>query len=60
VFLFDIPFPFQLPHFYFYLDGDFGGMAVVADSPQFSNLVASARGTQGTALTLVELCGFYH
>lgn len=54
--------PFLLQsHVVLFLGGwCFWGMAVIADSPQFSNLVASAIAAEvkGTALTLVNCIGF--
>jgi len=54
------PFLFHLPYFLFLLGWGLWGMAVVADSPQCSNLVASAAPIElrGTALTLVNCLGF--
>ncbi|MEP3209563.1 MAG: MFS transporter [Maribacter sp.] len=51
---------FQLPTSLFLLGWCLWGMAVTADSPQFSNLVASAIPAElkGTGLTLVNCVGF--
>ena len=54
------PLLFQLPNILFLFGWGLWGMAVVADSPQCSNLVASAvpKELKGTALTLVNCLGF--
>jgi len=54
------PFLFQLPSFLFLSGWCLWGMAVTADSPQFSNLVAGAipNELKGTGLTLVNCMGF--
>ena len=54
------PLLFQLPPVFFLIGWGLWGMAVTADSPQFSNLVAGAVPTElkGTALTLVNSIGF--
>lgn len=54
------PLLFGLPPSLFLTGWCLWGMAVTADSPQFSNLVASAVPTElkGTALTLVNCIGF--
>jgi len=51
---------FQMPTSIFLLGWCLWGMAVTADSPQFSNLVASAIPAElkGTGLTLVNCIGF--
>lgn len=53
-------FMFQLPPFLFYGFLLIWGMAVIADSPQFSTLVAqrAPRDSTGTALTIVNAIGF--
>lgn len=54
------PVLFQAPTFFFLAGWCFWGMAVTADSPQFSNLVAGAlpHELKGTGLTLVNCIGF--
>ncbi|MDH5597484.1 MAG: MFS transporter [Cyclobacteriaceae bacterium] len=54
------PLLFNLPDFFFYLYLFIWGFAVVADSPQFSTLVAQTAPKEftGTALTLVNSIGF--
>lgn len=54
------PLLFQLPPYLFLFGWCLWGMAVTADSPQFSNLVASAVAPEfkGTGLTLVNCIGF--
>jgi MFS family permease len=54
------PFLFNLPFFLFLIFLIFWGMAVVADSPQFSTLVAQNAPIEfkGTALTIVNCIGF--
>ncbi len=54
------PLLFQIPSSLFLLGWCLWGMAVTADSPQFSNLVASAIPAEfkGTGLTLVNCIGF--
>ncbi len=54
------PLFFQLPPSLFLVGWCLWGMAVIADSPQFSNLVASAIPAElkGTGLTLVNCIGF--
>lgn len=54
------PLLFQLPSSMFLLGWCLWGMAVTADSPQFSNLVAAAIPAElkGTGLTLVNCIGF--
>lgn len=54
------PFLFELPIVVFLIGWCLWGMAVTADSPQFSNLVASAIPAElkGTGLTLVNCIGF--
>ncbi|SDL88616.1 MFS transporter [Kriegella aquimaris] len=54
------PLLFQLPPYVFLVGWCLWGMAVTADSPQFSNLVASAVPPElkGTGLTLVNCIGF--
>ena len=54
------PFLFELPPIWFAIGWGLWGMAVTADSPQFSNLVAAAVPAQlkATALTLVNCIGF--
>ncbi len=54
------PLLFQLPAVFFIAGWCFWGMAVTADSPQFSNLVAGAipHELKGTGLTLVNSIGF--
>jgi MFS family permease len=54
------PFLFQLPPTLFLTGWCLWGMAVTADSPQFSSLVANAASTElkGTGLTLVNCIGF--
>ncbi len=54
------PFLFQLPVNVFFLIIFFWGMMVVADSPQFSALVAqfAPKESTGTALTMVNCIGF--
>ncbi len=54
------PLLFQLPPLLFLFGWCIWGMAVTADSPQFSNLVASAVPPElkGTGLTLVNCIGF--
>jgi MFS family permease len=54
------PLLFQLPATLFVLGWCLWGMAVTADSPQFSNLVASSipAKLKGTGLTLVNCLGF--
>jgi len=54
------PLLFQLPPFIFLAGWCLWGMAVIADSPQFSNLVAAAIPAElkGTGLTLVNCIGF--
>tara|TARA_R110001592_G_scaffold189288_8_gene434736 strand:- start:888 stop:2057 length:1170 start_codon:yes stop_codon:yes gene_type:complete len=54
------PFLFSLPSPIFLLGWCLWGIAVTADSPQFSNLVASSVTPElkGTALTLVNCIGF--
>lgn len=51
---------FQLPPFFFLVFLIIWGMAVVADSPQFSALIAkhAPMQTRGTALTIVNSIGF--
>jgi MFS family permease len=54
------PMLFQLPPMLFLIGWCFWGMAVTADSPQFSSLVANAAPNtlKGTGLTLVNCLGF--
>ncbi|MEP2280037.1 MFS transporter [Maribacter sp.] len=54
------PLLFSLPVYLFLVNWCLWGIAVTADSPQFSNLVASAvvPELKGTALTLVNCIGF--
>ena len=54
------PLLFMLPKELFLVGWSFWGMAVTADSPQFSNLVAGSVPPElkGTALTLVNCIGF--
>lgn len=54
------PFLFELPTSLFLFGWCLWGMAVTADSPQFSNLVAGAipHELKGTGLTLVNCVGF--
>tara|TARA_R110002049_G_scaffold47596_2_gene136956 strand:- start:83792 stop:84961 length:1170 start_codon:yes stop_codon:yes gene_type:complete len=54
------PLLFQLPPLLFLFGWCIWGMAVTADSPQFSNMVASAVAPEfkGTGLTLVNCIGF--
>lgn len=54
------PLFFQLPTGLFLLGWSIWGMAVTADSPQFSNLVAGSiqANIKGTGLTLVNCIGF--
>mgnify|MGYP003634344092 FL=1 len=54
------PFIFQLPPVLFLIGWCLWGMAVTADSPQFSSLVANAIPAElkGTGLTLVNCIGF--
>ncbi len=54
------PFLFGFSSFFFLLGWCVWGMAVAADSPQFSNLVAQASPPElkGTGLTLVSCIGF--
>ena len=54
------PLLFSLPTYVFLAGWCLWGIAVTADSPQFSNLVASAVAPElkGTALTLVNCIGF--
>ncbi len=54
------PLAFYLPPLFFLLFFCLWGMAVVADSPQFSSLVAAAAppDLRGTGLTLVNCIGF--
>ena len=54
------PILFELPAWLFLFGWCLWGMAVTADSPQFSNLVASAipHELKGTGLTLVNCIGF--
>ncbi|WP_289040373.1 MFS transporter [uncultured Zobellia sp.] len=54
------PLLFMLPKELFLVGWSFWGMAVTADSPQFSNLVAGSVPAElkGTALTLVNCIGF--
>ncbi|MDF4202643.1 MFS transporter [Maribacter sp. SA7] len=54
------PLLFSLPVYWFLVGWCLWGIAVTADSPQFSNLVASAvvPELKGTALTLVNSIGF--
>ena len=54
------PLLFELPSFLFLAGWCLWGMAVTADSPQFSSLVASAipNELKGTGLTLVNCIGF--
>ncbi|WP_036155132.1 MFS transporter [Maribacter forsetii] len=54
------PLLFSLPIYLFLVGWCIWGIAVTADSPQFSNLVASAVAPElkGTALTLVNCIGF--
>jgi len=54
------PFLFNLPPVFFLMGWSLWGMAVIADSPQFSNLVAQAvtPKIKGTALILVNSIGF--
>ena len=54
------PLLFSLPIYLFLVGWCLWGIAVTADSPQFSNLVASAVAPElkGTALTLVNCIGF--
>lgn len=60
LFCFLSPLLFQLPVLFFLTVWCIWGMAVTADSPQFSTLVAKAVPTElkGTALTLVNCIGF--
>ncbi len=53
-------FIFQLPEMVFYLFMMVWGISVIADSPQFSTLVAqmAPSSTKGTALTIVTSIGF--
>ncbi|MGJ8732842.1 MAG: MFS transporter [Cellulophaga sp.] len=54
------PLFFKLPALFFIISWCIWGMAVTADSPQFSSLVAQAAPTElkGTGLTLVNSIGF--
>jgi MFS family permease len=54
------PLLFQINHVFFLMGWCFWGMAVTADSPQFSTLVAAAvpPKLKGTGLTLVNCIGF--
>jgi MFS family permease len=54
------PFLFQMPFLVFAVVMIVWGMAVVADSPQFSTLIAQSALTEsrGTALTIVNCIGF--
>ncbi|MEO1010697.1 MAG: MFS transporter [Bacteroidota bacterium] len=54
------PFLFELPSYLFLIMFGLWGMAVVADSPQFSSMVALEVPAElrGTALTLVNCIGF--
>lgn len=54
------PFLFEFPSFLFFAGWCLWGMAVTADSPQFSSLVAGAipNELKGTGLTLVNCIGF--
>ncbi|QWX85534.1 MFS transporter [Cellulophaga sp. HaHaR_3_176] len=54
------PFLFLLPSTFFILAWCLWGMAVTADSPQFSSLIANAApiNLKGTGLTLVNCIGF--
>ncbi len=54
------PLLFQAPLYFFLIGWCIWGMAVTADSPQFSNLVAGALPNElkGTGLTLVNCIGF--
>jgi predicted MFS family arabinose efflux permease len=54
------PFIFQMPFTIFIIIMIVWGMAVVADSPQFSTLIAQSAITEskGTALTIVNCIGF--
>ena len=60
LFCFLSPLLFQLPVLFFLTVWCIWGMAVTADSPQFSTLVAKAVPIElkGTALTLVNCIGF--
>ncbi|WP_405382650.1 nitrate/nitrite transporter [Maribacter sp. LLG6340-A2] len=59
-FCFISPLLFTLPVYFFLVGWCLWGIAVTADSPQFSNLVAAAvlPELKGTALTLVNCIGF--
>lgn len=59
-FCFISPLLFSLPVYFFLAGWCLWGIAVTADSPQFSNLVASAVSPElkGTALTLVNCIGY--
>ncbi|MCK0156962.1 MFS transporter [Cellulophaga sp. F20128] len=54
------PLLFQLPPILFFIGWCLWGMAVTADSPQFSSLIAQAAPIElkGTALTIVNSLGF--
>ena len=54
------PLLFELPAYLFIIGWSIWGMAVVADSPQFSNLVTQTvpNNLKGTALTIVNCIGF--
>ncbi|HAF77189.1 MAG TPA: MFS transporter, partial [Maribacter sp.] len=54
------PVLFLLPQYLFLASWCLWGIAVTADSPQFSNLVASSVAPQlkGTALTIVNCLGY--
>ncbi|MBO0589866.1 MFS transporter [Cellulophaga sp. E16_2] len=54
------PLLFKLPALLFFIGWSFWGMAVTADSPQFSSLIANAAPPElkGTGLTLVNCFGF--
>ena len=60
VFCFISPLLFMLPALFFFMSWCVWGMAVTADSPQFSSLVAQAAPPElkGTALTIVNSIGF--
>ncbi len=60
VFCFISPVLFLLPQYLFLASWCLWGIAVTADSPQFSNLVASSVAPQlkGTALTIVNCLGY--
>ena len=60
IFCLTSPFLFHLSPLFFIIGWSLWGMAVIADSPQFSNLVAGAvpAKLKGTALTLVNSIGF--